>query len=350
MMTTSNREVPWVSDARSAWLDTVRPWLHAELCAHGLTSSGEFECVRERPWAIVLRVPTPQGFVYFKAAGSGGRHEPGLVTELAQRWSDRVPTPLAIDRRCGWMLLRDYGRTLREALGGADSLEVWQHLLPLYAEIQIASCFEMPRWLALGVPDRRLAALPELLGELLSDEAALCIGRSDGLRAEERAAICALLPEFEACCRELAAMPYPATLDHGDLHAGNILIGNGAYWFFDWGDANITHPFCSLLVICSMLVDDFASSDGQRRIARLRDAYLEPWSAHAPARSLRPLCAAALWVAHVGRALDWNHMLKGTGEAARTEWQPQVAKWLRLWLKRQELLRAGGSRFGSTSS
>src|SRR5438105_11629152 len=106
MMTTSNREVPWVSDARSAWLDTVRTWLHAELCARGLMPSGEFECVRERPWAIVLRVPTPEGFVYFKAAGLGGRHEPGLVSELAQRWSDRVPTPLAIDRRCGWMLLR----------------------------------------------------------------------------------------------------------------------------------------------------------------------------------------------------------------------------------------------------
>jgi len=349
MMTTANQEVPWVSDARSPWLDTVRIWLHEELCGRGLVPSGEVECVHEKPWAIVLRVSTPQGSVYFKASGPGGRHEPGLVTALAQRWSDRVPAPLAIDRRCGWMLLRDYGRTLRQALGGADSLEVWQHLLPRYAEMQIASRFEMTRWLALGVPDRRLAALPELLKALLSDEAALCIGHSDGLRAAERAAIRALLPEFEACCRELAAMPYSAALDHGDLHAGNILTGDGAYWFFDWGDANLTHPFCSLLLICHLLVDDFASSDGQRRLARLRDTYLEPWSAYVPAPSLRPLFAGALWVAHVGRALDWNHMLKGTGEAARMEWQPQVATWLRLWLQRRELWRAGGKRFGSAS-
>ncbi|HEY7493993.1 MAG TPA: phosphotransferase [Candidatus Tectomicrobia bacterium] len=318
----------------------MRTWLHAELCGRGLEPSGEFEWVSERPWALVLRVSTPQGFMYFKASGPGGCHEPGLVTALAQRWSDRVPAPLAIEQRCGWMLLRDYGHTLRQALGGADGLEVWQHLLPLYAEMQIASHFEITRWLALGVPDRRLAALPALFGELLANEAALCLGHSNGLRVEERAAIRALLPEFEACCHELAAMPYPAALDHGDLHAGNILTGDGAYWFFDWGDANLTHPFCSLLLVCHLLVADFARSDGQRRLARLRDAYLEPWSAHLPASSLKPLFAAALWVAHVGRALDWNHMLTGTGEAARMEWQPQVARWLRSWLQRRELVMA----------
>ena len=349
-MMTSDPGVPWVTAARSTWLEQVWAWLHEELRRRGLVPSGAFECVREKPWAIVLRVSTPQGFVYFKASGPGGRHEPGLVTALAQRWSDRVPAPLAIERQCGWMLCRDYGGTLREALHGADSLEVWQHLLPRYAEIQLASRLETTRWLALGVPDRRLESLPKLLGALLADDAALCLGHSAGLLAAERATMRTLLPEFGACCRELAAMPYPEALDHGDLHAGNILVGEGTYWFFDWGDANLTHPFCSLLLICHLLGGDFASSDAQRRIARLRDAYLEPWSIHAPAPSLRPLFAAALWVAHVGRALDWNHMLKGTGEAARAVWQPQVARWLRLWLRRRELLRAGGSRFGSASS
>jgi hypothetical protein len=241
------------------------------------------------------------------------------------------------------MLLRDYGGTLRETLHDADGLEVWQRLLPRYAEIQIASRLETTRWLALGVPDRRLEVLPELLSALLADDAALCLGHANGLLAAERARRRALLPEFAACCRELAATPYPAALDHGDLHAGNVLVGEGTHWFFDWGDANITHPFCSLLIVCHVLVRDFASSEGQRRIARLRDAYLESWSTYAPARLLRPFFAAALWVAHVGRALDWHHMLTGTGEAARAEWQPQVARWLRTWLERRELLRPGGS-------
>src|SRR5262247_3240095 len=82
MMTTSDQEVPWVSDARSAWLEQVRAWLHAELCRRGLEPHGACECVSQKPWAIVLRVPTPQGFVYFKASGPGGRHEPGLITAL----------------------------------------------------------------------------------------------------------------------------------------------------------------------------------------------------------------------------------------------------------------------------
>ena len=98
------------------------------------------------------------------------------------------------------------------------------------------------------------------------------------------------------------------------MHAGNILIGNGAYWFFDWGDANITHPFCSLLVICSMLVDDFASSDGQRRIARLRDAYLEPWGT-----GLADVFALALRVGSFAHTFAWARQRDHLPEEARRE-------------------------------
>ena len=38
------------------------------------------------------------------------------------------------------------------------------------------------------------------------------------------------------------------------------------------------------------------------------------------------------------RALDWNHVLAGTGAAARAEWQPRVVGWLRLWLERHAVL------------
>jgi hypothetical protein len=109
----------------------------------------------------------------------------------------------------------------------------------------------------------------------------------------------------------------------------------------DWGDASFGHPFTSLLVTCHTLVEDFADPAGRRRAARLRDAYLEPWSSLAPAAALRAAVTRALWIGHVGRALDWHHVLQGTGAAARAEWLPRVAAWLRLWLERLELLRGG---------
>lgn len=181
--------------------------------------------------------------------------------------------------------------------------------------------------------------------ELTDDDQALCLGRSGGLLPGERDSLLDLLPDLEACCRELASLPCPAALDHGDLHDGNILVQDGAYWFCDWGDASIAHPFCSLLVTCRRLLDDFASSDGIRRFARLRDAYLEPWSTLAPARSLRPLFGAALWVAHLAYALDWKQMLTGVPESARAEWELQIPQSLRLWREGLPLFAKGGSRF-----
>lgn len=331
--------VPWLGDSREIWLDEVRAWLRAAL-GEELAPGAELEPVRERPWSIVLRVPTRHDRVYFKAAAPGGRHEPALLAALARRFGDRVPTPLAIEASCGWMLLPDHGRTLREVLGGADGLEAFERLLPRYAELQIASSSEPARWLGLGVPDRRLERLPELAAALLRDDGALCVGREGGITEAERTALRALLPQLGDACRELAALPHPAALEHGDLHDGNVLVSGDAQRIFDWGDASLGHPFASLLVVCHSLVGDFTDPEGRRRAARLRDAYLEPWSAIAPAPSLRGVFARALWIGHLGRALDWHHMLHGTG-AAGAEWLPRVAGWLRLWLERRELLRGG---------
>jgi phosphotransferase family enzyme len=329
---------PWMGADRAVWLQSAESWLRDALREHGLAPCGAIEWVRESHWSIVLRTSTSGGFVYFKASSPCGRHEAGVMSELARDWSDRVPAPLAVDETRGWMVLGDHGRTLAEASDGRDDLEVWLRLLPRYAEMQIASCFHVARWERLGVPDRRLALLPRLLADLLRDEAALALGWPGGLAREEHAMLRALVPEFGRCCRELGAVTHSTALDHGDLHAGNVLRDEGGDRFFDWGDASLTHPFASLLPVCEMLVTDYCSGEGRGRIARLRDAYLEPWSKVSSAPSLRAHFAAALWVAHVGRALSWSHALRDAGPVARLQWGPLVARWLRLWLKRRQLL------------
>lgn len=318
-----NNASPWMTNSRVVWLDEIATWLREKLAQRNLPPHILLESVREQPWSIVLRTSTSQGFVYFKASASDGRHEPELLTALAQQWPDQVPVPLATDPHRGWMLLPDYGVPLRSLFDETDQINIWERLLPRYAEIQIASSTNTQRWLNLGVPDRRVERLPTLLTTLLADDGALCIGQLGGLLESERAAIRNLLPEVEAYCRDLAAMPHSAALDHGDLHDGNVLVQDDNYRFVDWGDANLTHPFFSLLVTCP--VDDLAGSEGKKTVARLRDAYLEPWGKYAPVQSLRLLFNSALWVAHVGRALNWHHMLAGTGPSAQAQWQPRVA-------------------------
>jgi hypothetical protein len=308
-------------------MDTqVQEWVAAALAGHGLVQAGPLENVKQRPWATVLRARTCSGDVYFKANAPGGRHEPALAQELASAWRDRVASPLATDPARGWLLTLDHGRRLCDAVPQDRVLATWEELLPRYAEIQLASAKAPERWLALGVPDRRLEELPAATEALLRD--------GPELKAAERSRMLLLLPDLEAACRELAALPAAAALEHGDLHGANVLVGRGRRWFFDWADASVSHPFFTLLVTCHMVIDALDSDTGRRASARLRDAYLEPWSALAPASALRPLFPRALWVAHVGRALDWQHMLAGADDPGRAEWSPHIAAWLRRWLGR----------------
>lgn len=303
-------------------------WVVAALTRHGLAPAGPLAPVKVRPWATVLRTRTSAGDVYFKANAPGGRHEPSLALELARAWPDRVPAPLAADPERGWMLTLDHGERLCDLVSHAELLPSWEDLLPRYAEIQLASGAHPERWLELGVPNRRLETLCAATEALVREH--------DGLAASERSRMLALLPELEAVCRELADLPGAATLEHGDLHGANVLVGRGSRWFFDWADASVSHPFFSLLVTCTMAIDDLDSDAGRRAAARLRDAYLEPWAALAPPDSLRAPFDLALWVAHVGRALDWDHMLSGASAPGRAEWYTHVAAWLRRWLQRRD--------------
>jgi hypothetical protein len=309
----------------------VREWVARAVGENGLEPTGELEPVKVRAWASVLRMGTSGGDVYFKANAPGGRHEPALQTELAREWPDRVPAPLAADAERGWLLTADHGRRLSDTRSGNELLATWEELLPRYAELQLASARAPERWLRLGVPDRRLERIPALTEVLIRENA--------DLADAERSSMLALLPDLEARCRELGALPCAAALEHGDLHGGNVLVGRGQSWFFDWADASVSYPFCSLLVTCNMAIDDLQSTAGRRASARLRDAYLEPWTSVAPAALLRSLFPTALWVAHVGRALDWDCMLTGAEGPDRAEWLPRIAPWLRRWRDRSAWTR-----------
>jgi hypothetical protein len=319
-------------------------WLGGELARRGLEPPGEIACVHERPWSRVWRAETPGGAVFVKEAGRGGRHEPALVAALAPRFPDLVAAPLAIEPARGWLALPDLGRKLRDALGTGDRFAPWYELLPRYAELQLATSSDAARWLGCGVPDRRVERLAEIADALLADDAALCVGEPGELTQGERAAARALLPELAARSRELAGAPFAAALDHGDLHDGNVLVRDGARRLADWGDACVTHPFVSLLIPLRTLLDDDAAVADDPRALRLWDAYLEPFAAQVPLRELRSQRRVALWLGHLARALDWHHMLAGVERGARSEWQPQVAGWLRRWLERGDLLAPSSGR------
>src|SRR5437899_453402 len=144
------------------WLTGAQAWIERHV-----TCTGETEQVHLQRWSTVLRVPTAHGDVYFKANEPELRHEAALVSLLAARRPDCVPSLIAADLERGWMLMEDAGTRLRDIVERERDLSRWLEILPLYAGVQLDLVTDVPALLAAGVPDLRLALLADRYEQLL---------------------------------------------------------------------------------------------------------------------------------------------------------------------------------------
>ena len=102
--------------------DAVEEWIRAHV-----VPVQPIEMAHDRPWAMVLRVPTAVGDVWFKACAPVQAFEPRLSAQLFARWPDRVAEVLGYDERRGWLLLADAG----QPVGALDHPpETWMAALP----------------------------------------------------------------------------------------------------------------------------------------------------------------------------------------------------------------------------
>ena len=282
-----------------AWLAEAHAWIESAL---GTAISGPIEQPHIRAWSTVLRVPTDDGPVWFKSNMPELSREAAIVAVLVRRRPDLVPELLAADLERGWMLQADGGMRLRES-GLVPGC--WEEVLPLYAELQLDLAASADELLAAGAPDRRLAILPTLYDELVADE-------PEELRA--------LTPRIAELCEELAALGLPETVQHDDLHDGQIFVQDGSYRFFDWAEACVAHPFFTMTVTLQDEVEPF------------RDAYLEPWTHLVPRAELEAAFPSALILGGICRALTWGAVVDAMPEPYATDWADAVPGRLRALL------------------
>ena len=138
-------------------------------------------------------------------------------------------------------------------LSDEDVLGHWERVLPAYADPQRKLSPRVGELTAAGVPDERPHRIPELFSALLDKTDVLFVEEPDGLRPEEFARFRQLGSALATRCDVLAHSGIAPTVDHSDLHDGNVFVQDGSYAVFDWGDASLTHPFASLLVTMSAL-------------------------------------------------------------------------------------------------
>ena len=310
------------------WLESVHDWIRLQLERVGLEAAGEIEQPHVRPWSTVLRAPTSSGPVWFKANVPALAHEAAVVEILAGRRPDLLPELLATDLERGWMLQADGGIRLREVLEESRNYDVWEQLLPLYAELQIAAAADRERLLAVGAPDRRLTLLPGQFEELLGDKEALA-----SLAENELDRLRELIPRVGADCRELEAYALPETIQHDDLHDGQVFVCDGRYLFFDWGDACVSHPFFTLVVTLAVLAHRLELEHGAPELDRFRDAYLEPWTRFRPRSELEAAYPIAYRLGVLCRGLTWALIVSAIPRPLREDEEDAVPERMRMLLE-----------------
>ena len=299
-----------------AWLATAHDWIGAQLDRLGIETTGVIEQPHVRPWSTVLRVPTEDGPLWFKANMPLDAHEAGVVTLLARLRPDCVPELVAVDLERGWMLMGDAGVRLRELIEGERSLGRWLDVLPRYAGLQLDAAGHLDDFLDLGLSDRRLATLPAQYERLLDE-----LGSTGPV---ERVA---------ELCEELGAYSIPETVQHDDFHDAQVFLRDGDYVFFDWGDACVSHPFFTMSVTLEGVIawglDDV---EGSEDIAPYRDAYLDPFRGFAGWSELQVAHEIALRLGWICRALNVHRFASGLPPPHREEHLQGVGLRLRMLL------------------
>ncbi len=128
------KRAPW---AQEGWLAEATAWIESSLEDLGRRPTGPLEQVRTWPLSAVLRVPTDNGPVYFKATSTMPLFvdEGRVMQGLARLFRREVPRPLAIDGPRRWMLLDDVGASI----GWSAPIEERESVLRVFAFMQVAS-------------------------------------------------------------------------------------------------------------------------------------------------------------------------------------------------------------------
>jgi hypothetical protein len=211
--------------------------------------------------------------VWFKAARPAFAHEARVLAILGPLAPDLLPDVIATTDD-GWLLLADAGERAREH--PVD----WCGMIHAYAELQRGAAAHVDALLAAGAYDNRPERVVERVHALMRH-----------LPADLAARLEARLPQVAEQVDRLSASRLPATIDHGDLHDGNVFSSDGRVRIIDWGDSAVAHPLFTLSVAEP---EEFAWT-------------LEAWDGYAPPGELEEEAAIVEELRFLLRALNWEH-------------------------------------------
>lgn len=309
--------------ATPAWRTEATRWIEESLARVGRRVTGDVEQPRIRPWSTQLVVPTDRGTVWFKANCPSTGYEPAVHLALSELEPDEVEAPLAIDADRGWLMTADRGQTLQDIHDATP--QEWQAVVALAARVQRQVAGHRDELVGAGLPDCSPETVPARYADLVEELAALPTDHPSHLTGDEADGLRARSDVVERAVADLVAAPLPASLQHGDLHPGNVFVVDGTMRFFDFGDAQWAHVLEVLAVPYG-----YATRVTHHPWAPLLDAYAQVWADLLDRDALEALMAPAMVTHAVNRSFTWLGAIRGAQSKELAEWGDAPLYYLRL--------------------
>ncbi len=279
-----------------------------------------------RGWSTVLTARCAEGLFWVKQGCPSQAFEAALLDELGRLVPDRVVPLRAVDRDRGLLLMPDQG-PVHDSM--TTDLDLWCEVVRQWARLQRVVAPYVDRLGVSGVA----TLLPQDCPALLDERSAALneLGEDDPRRLgdENFAAIRRHRASLTEAVEVVGALGLPVTLNHNDLHGGNVFTSSGPVLrFFDFGDAMLTEPMAALLTPLNLLRRALDCAPDDPRLWRVAQAWVEVWSDLAPSRELRRVLPHALLLARLPRHECWLRVTSSMSPSELAEWGSAPAEVL----------------------
>jgi hypothetical protein len=302
-------------------------WVHDAAQRNGSPLTGEWEQPHLRAWSSTIRYETTAGALWFKVNGPGTRFEPAVMSVLARQAPRLVPEVVAVDTERGWSLMRDAGPVMRSMAEPNALWDRWSELLRMYAEVQLSLADHVDELVMAGLERLSPELMPTRFAGLV-EELARTPEDDGGLSARDARRLELLLPDYQEWCAELAGSGIATSLNHDDLHSSNVCLSDAGPRVIDWGDAKVSHPFCTMLATLNSIAWHAGTTLDDPKVLGVRDAYLDPFARYADHDELDRWVGLARRTGCLGRALSYVYALEGEPRTAYEELEWPVRGWL----------------------
>lgn len=320
----NERDVPY---HRAPWYKTgfykeSNHWLEVESAKAGFKLINS-EQVKVSDITMVQKAKTDKEDLYFKATTKVSHFENSLTEHLSFYYPRKSVSVVTTHSKEPWFIMKDLSGTPLRQL---KNKELWKKALQEYAQLQVEETKHIDKVIQMGVPDRRIHVLKKNIQDHLLE---MC---QTGLSDKETSEVMAIQSELLDMCNQIEGS-IPNSIDHGDLHSNNIQFMKDDPFFFDWGDASVTHPFFSTRVFWNA-IDELVDSEDEwlKMVDYFRPYYLEPWTVFASMHELEKILLISDQLSCVHRGLGWHLYINPNRENIK-ESERRPSQWLQVLLE-----------------